>query len=155
MIKKVVAIIVFVMVVSSSIVGCTSQQQTTQTIGNATAATNADMAVAVKPVTLSQQIGTETPRPGYKFVAYDCTVKNINAQGRAVAINYFTLEDTQGKVYNFSGLSSDPSINNFKWSSHSQPGDTLGGVVVFEVPRNATLASLTYFDGSTKVLTTL
>ena len=154
MLKKVVAIIALLMTASLSIAGCTSQQQTTQSVGNATQE-NAAMSVSVKPVTLSQQISTETPRPGYEFVAYNCTVKNINAQNRPIAPNYWSLMDTGGRVYNISGLTIVQSLNPFGGTSHSQPGDVISGPVFFEVPQNATLKSLTYNDGSTNIVTTI
>jgi len=154
MLKKVVAIIALLMTASLSIAGCTSQQQTTKSVGNATQE-NAAMSVSVKPVTLSQQISTETPRPGYEFVAYNCAVKNINAQNRPIAPNYWSLMDTGGRVYNISGLTIVQSLNPFGGTSHSQPGDVISGPVFFEVPQNATLKSLTYNDGSTTIVTTL
>ena len=82
-------------------------------------------------------------------------MKNVNAPKRGIIItrNYLSLQDTQGRNYNVSGYSD--AVGPFNWSSHSQPGDVLGGIVVFEVPQNATLKSLTYFDGTTKIVTTL
>jgi hypothetical protein len=153
--KPITAIAVLVLVVAFlSVAGCTTQQQTTQS-GNATPATTADMSVAAKVVQTPQQIGGETPRPGYKFVAYNCTVKNINAQNRPIAPNYWSLMDTGGRVYNISGLTIVQSLNPFGGTSHSQPRDVISGPVFFEVPQNATLKSLTYNDGSTNIVTTI
>ncbi|MEI7827812.1 MAG: DUF4352 domain-containing protein, partial [Euryarchaeota archaeon] len=94
-------------------------------------------------------------QPNYKFVAYNCTVQNINASDRPVVITYFSAQDTRGNSYNFSSLSDDLVISNFKGSAHSQPGDILGGVIVFEVPRDASVLSITYFDGSTRIVSTV
>jgi hypothetical protein len=113
------------------------------------------MRVAVSATRLPNQIGRQEPQPSYEFVAYNCTVQNINASDRPVAISYFTAQDTRGNSYNFSSLSNDLTIGNFKGSAHSQPGDILGGIVVFEVPRDASVLSITYFDGSTRIVNTV
>jgi hypothetical protein len=113
------------------------------------------MRVAVSATRLPNQISTQEPQPNYKFVAYNCTVQNINASDRPVAINYFTAQDTRGNSYNFSGLSNDLAISNFNGSAHSQPGDLLGGIVVFEVQRDASVLSITYFDGITRIISTV
>jgi len=152
--RKTLGIIAFVLVVGV-IAGCTSQQQTTQTVGNASSETlgsNHGIAVTVIAVQSPSKIAA-APRPGYKWVALNTTVKNVNAPNRVITRNYFSLQDQQGRNYNMSGYSD--SLGNFNWSDHSQPGDVLGGIVVFEVPQNATLKSLTYFDGTTKIVTTL
>lgn len=117
--------------------------------------TNHGMRVAVSATRLPSQIGTQEARPNCKFVAYNCTVQNINATDRPVAINYFTAQDTRGNSYSCGNLSNDLTISNFKWSAHSQPGDNLGGIVVFEVPHEASVLSITYFDGNTRIVTTV
>jgi hypothetical protein len=113
------------------------------------------MRVAVSATRLPDQIGKEEPQPNYEFVAYNCTVLNINASDRPVAINYVTAQDTRGNSYNFSSLSNGLTSGNFKESAHSQPGDILGGIVVFEVPHDASVLSITYFDGSTRIVSTV
>lgn len=158
MIRKVLAIIVLVFVASLSIAGCTSQQQTTQSIGNATPATNADMLVAVKAVALSPQDQLAANKTGFKFVAYNCTVKNVGAKSRSIGYNSWELRDTQGSVYapalavNVTGQEWSKITEGNWWnpSGTSEPGDILHGIVVFEVPQNAQLKSLTYDDGVTE-----
>jgi hypothetical protein len=167
-----IAVLLLLVVVSLSIAGCTTtttNQTSSSTIASPSASptlnttntwwehlpTDHGMRVAVSAMRLPNQIDTQQPHPNYKFVAYNCTVLNINASDRPVAINYFTAQDTQGNSYHFSGLSNDLASNNFKESVHSQPGDILGGVVVFEVPRDASVLSITYFDGSTRIVSTV
>ena len=152
--KPITAIIILLLVVASLLVaGCTSSQQTT-TQSTGTTSTNQNIAVTVKAVQSPSQISSETPRPGYKWAVYNTTVKNVNAPNKAITRNYFSAQDTQGRNYNVSGGLSE-QIAPYNFSTHSQPGDVLGGIVVFEVPQNATLKSLTYFDGTTKIVTTL
>jgi len=152
--KSIAVITVLLLVASLSVAGCTNTttQQVNQSTGSAPA-TNSGIDVTVKAVQSPSQIGTQAPRTGYRFVVYNTTVNNVNAPNRVITRNYFSLQDTQGRNYNMSGLSD--TVGAFNWSSHSQPGDKLGGIVVFEVPQNATLKSLTYNDGITKIVTNL
>lgn len=111
--------------------------------------------VAVSAMRLPNQIDTKEPQPNYKFVAYNCTVQNVNASDRPVSIDCFTAQDTRSNSCNCSDLSNDLTISNFKGLAHSQPGDILGGIVVFEVSHEASVLSITYFDGSTRIVTTV
>jgi hypothetical protein len=113
------------------------------------------MRVAVSATRLPNLIDTIEPQPSYKFVAYNCTVQNINASDRPVSIDYFTAQDTRGNSYHCSDLSNVLTISNFKGSARSQPGDILGGIVVFEVPHDASVLSIAYFDGSTRIVSTV
>jgi len=167
-----IALPMLLVVVSLSIAGCTtltinltSSPTITSPSASPTKVTNNSwlehlpidhgMRVAVSAMRLPNQIDTKEPQPNYKFVAYNCTVQNINASDRPVSIDYLTAQDTRSNSYNYSDLSNDLTISNFKGSAHSQPGDLLGGMVVFEVPRNASVLSIPYFDGSTRIVSTV
>ena len=168
-----IAVPMLLVVVSLSIAGCTtlttnhtsSSPTVTSPSASPTQATNNSwlehlpidhgMRVAVSALRLPNQIDTKEPKPNNKFVAYNCTVQNINASDRPVSIAYFTAQDTRSNSYNCSDLSNDLTISNFKGSAHSQPGDILGGIVVFEVPHEASVLSITYFDGSTRIVSTV
>lgn len=117
--------------------------------------TNHGMRVGVSAIRLPDQIGTQEPRPNFRFVAYNCTVQNVNASDRPVAITYFTAQDTHGSSYNSSGLSNDRTTSSFRGSADSQPGNTFGGIVVFEVPRDVSVLSITYSHGITRIVSTV
>ena len=150
MIKKVI-LLGAVLAVTVLVTGCV--QSSTQSASNSSggAGVTGGMTASVTKVTVSQNIASNL-RAGYKYVGFNCTVKNVNADDRAVAYNFWTLRDTQGGVYNPVYLSS--ATGQFG-GTMSQPGDTISGVVVFEVPQNAQLKSLTYSDGIAKIVTTL
>jgi hypothetical protein len=167
-----IALPMLLVVVSLSIAGCTtlttnltSSPTITSPSASPTQVTNNSwlehlpidhgMRVAVSAMRLPTQIDTKEPQPNYKFVAYNCTVQNINASDRPVSIDYLTAQDTRSSSYNCSDLSNDLTISNFKGSAHSQPGDILGGIVVFEVPHEASVLSITYFDGRTRIVSTV
>jgi hypothetical protein len=153
--KPITVIAVLVLVVASLLVaGCTQTTTTTQS-SNGSATETGGITATAKAVTMPTLQHTVTPTPGNKYIAYNCTVKNINAQNRPIAPNYWSLMDTGGRVYNISGLTIVQSLNPFGGTSHSQPGDVISGPVFFEVPQNATLKSLTYNDGSTNIVTTI
>ncbi|MGZ4865358.1 MAG: DUF4352 domain-containing protein [Halobacteriota archaeon] len=152
---KLLVAAIAVVVASLLTAGCTSQQQTTQSANTSSENPSANNGITVSVTMLKSpsQIASQSPRPGYRWVAFNTTVKNVNAPNRVITRNYFSLQDAQGQNYNMSGYSD--ALGAFNWSAHSQPGDTLGGVVVFEVPQNAKLSSITYFDGTTKIVTTV
>jgi len=156
--KPITAIIVLLLVVASLLVsGCTTTNNTATN-----EPTTSDMSVTVKSVALSQQDQLAANKPGYKFVAYNCTVNNTGTKSRPVGYNSWELRDMQGGVYapalatNVSGTVWSRITNGNWWNpTTSNPRDVLRGIVVFEVPQNATLTSLTYNDGVTKIVTTL
>ena len=156
--KPMTAILVLLLVVASLLVsGCTTTNNTATN-----EPTTSDMSVTVKSVALSQQDQLAVNKPGYKFVAYNCTVNNTGTKSRPVGYNSWELRDMQVGVYapllatNVSGTERSRITNGNWWiPTTSKPGYVLQGVVVFEVPQNATLISLTYNDGVTKTVTTL
>jgi hypothetical protein len=117
--------------------------------------TDHGMRVAVSAMRLPSELSKQEPRPNHTFVAYNCTVLNVNATDRPVAINYVTAQDTRGNSYACSDLSNNLMTSPFKGSAWSQPGDILGGVVIFEMPQDASVLSITYFDGSTRIVSTV
>jgi len=160
--KKALPLVLISTILSISIADCT-QQQTTAPIGNASAAAgsaaagsaaagsaaaggsnqvvNGITATATQVVVPSSLGGA--PKLG-KFVAFDCTVKNVNANLRYVGTEYWTLRDASGTVYYPAGVSYLPG-NRFGPATTS-PGDVMKGTVIFDVPQNAQLKSLTYND---------
>jgi hypothetical protein len=135
--------------VFSATTGCTTT--TTQDA-------NAMNVTAVKAVQVPQHWGSglyagENPQAGNKLVGYNVTLKNVNAKDRGVGWNFWTLRDANGNVYSTVGR----GMTNYTvfGSQHTGPGDIVRGTVMYEVPKNATLKSLTYNDGSTKIVTNL
>jgi Domain of unknown function (DUF4352) len=143
--KPIAAIIVLSLVVASLVVtGCTTQ--TSAGAINATA----------KATTLPSIDGTNVPKAGYEYVGYSCTVKNVDANDRSISYLFWTLRDTEGNTYTPLWFPGDVSrLNQFDGLTRSQPDDIVKGNVIYEVPKNATLKSLTYDDGSSKIVVTL
>jgi len=99
------------------------------------------------------------PAAGNVFVAFNCSVENINAPtytNTIIGASYWSLRDKEGNVYDASMFASGtPGINVFKSINPSQPGDKASGYVFFEVPANhGDWKSLTYDDGSRTVVVT-
>jgi hypothetical protein len=149
--KPITAIIVLSLVVASLLVaGCTTSTTTKDT--------NA-LNMTYKAVQVPQKYGSgtyagETPKSGYKFIGYNVTVKNVNAKDRGFAYNDWELRDTQGGVYQADGRSGMVGFNTISYI-RTEPGDVVNGTLVYEVPQNAILKSLTYNDGSTEIVTNL
>ena len=155
--KSITAIIVLLFLVASlSVAGCTSQQQTTQTVGNATATPTATpnntdeglQVVYAKPVPNVPQVkGLATIKPGNVYVIFNCSVKNLNANDTVVWPDNFRLRDNAGNVYDgiLNVYGTSPDVKVFDANSHSIPGDITKGYVFFEVPSDhGTWKSLTY-----------
>jgi predicted heme/steroid binding protein len=126
--------------VLSSTTGCTTQE-TTSTVGNATA-------TQVAVPTLKYY----TPKDGYKFVAYNASVKNVNLKSQWIGLTYWQLRDTSGGVYSPATASYSSDLPKEFKSIDSQAGDIVNGIIIYEVPTGATLKSLTYDDGTHKTV---
>jgi hypothetical protein len=132
--------------VLSATTGCVQQETTSTVGGNASAGggSSASMAAIANQV---PYLSSLKPNSGYKYVAYDATVKNINAKSRWISASNWQLRDTSGGVYTVASPTYSLDIKEFK-SVDSHPGDTVNGVIIFEVPQSASPTSLTYDDGS-------
>ncbi|MGB9372165.1 MAG: hypothetical protein WCB79_09595 [Halobacteriota archaeon] len=104
--KPITTIIVLFLVLASLLEsGCTSTAKDVDGAVNPTQATavptadDVQVRVSASHATVPQQIGTCTPKAGYKYVAFNCTVKNI-ATSRLVTNPFdWQLRDTAGGVY--------------------------------------------------------
>lgn len=131
--------------------GCTSSDKNEQvgSVGNASADNSVPQSGAM--VVTATKVATpaipySTPKPGNKFVTFDCSVKNVNAKDRYISLSDWKLRDTAGGIYSYSSSTFSSAITGFESQSNTQPGDIVKGLVVFELPQNATLKSLTYDD---------
>ena len=143
--------------VLSATTGCTTQQ-TTQSAQNATGQQQASdaMSVTVKSAGSSMQVGSfNTPKAGYKYVLYNTTVKNNNVKSQGISPGFFTLRLSNGNVTNVDSAMYDPSINGLQNVMSSQPGDVVSGVIIFQIPTDATPQSIVYNDISHKITTNL
>ena len=156
--KKMLPLVLISAILFVSITGCT-QQQTTSSIGNSSAPAAGTAAAGTAAAGGSNQVvngisatATQvavpsplsgTPKLG-KFVAFDCTVKNVNANLRYVGTEYWTVRDASGRVYYPAGVSY--LLGNRFGPATTNPGDVVKGTVIFDVPQNAHLKSLTYND---------
>jgi hypothetical protein len=81
-----------------------------------------------------------SPKPGFRWVAFDVTVENTGTAQISFNPFYFTIKGTDNREYSqaFGGM--EPSLN----SGQHQPGEATRGWVTFEVPEGLPLATLTY-----------
>lgn len=143
--------------VLSSTTGCTTTE-TTSNVGNvANATTGGGSGNQASIVATANQVAVPTlkyytPKDGYKFVAFNATVKNTNLKSQWIGLTYWQLRDTSGGVYTPATASYSSDITKEFKSVDSQAGDIVNGIVIYEVPTGATLKSLTYDDGSHKTV---
>jgi len=140
-----IGIVGLVMLLVMSVCGCTTSQNTQQ---NQTAQLNNAISIAAKSVESPQQFNVSTPSPGNKYVLYNVTLTNMNARDRQVSPLFFALHDANNNVYNIHQLIQSRYLSQaFPYGyTITQPGDKMSGRIVFEVPQNAKLVTLTYDD---------
>jgi hypothetical protein len=86
-----------------------------------------------------------TPKPGYQFVKFYVTVKNVNDSGRDIGSTYyFKLFDSLNEGHTTAYVSGigDQLVTKSK----SIPGDKVSGTIVFEIKQNAKPKQLVYDD---------
>lgn len=151
--KKALPLLFVCTILLVGITGCTTQE-TTSNVGNASSGGGSGSSQAIS-VTATQttvpSFQSYTPKAGMKYVAYDATVKNINAKSRYIGPSNFQLRNASGGVYTVA-MPTYASDNPKELKGiNSQPGDVDNGIIIFEVPQNVQLTSLTYDDGTSKV----
>jgi hypothetical protein len=136
--------------------GCTTQN-TTQSSGGGTGQSSGNpLSVSIVPMGTAMQVGEfNTPKSGYQYVSYNVTVKNNNAPDQDMNPLFFSLRTSDGKVFDPDSAMYDQSVNGFQSASNTQPGDHASGTIIFQIPTGATPSSITYYDYSHKITTTL
>jgi hypothetical protein len=86
-----------------------------------------------------------TPKPGYQYVKFYVTIRNVNDSSRDIGNTYyFKLFDSLNEGHNPTSLSGigDQLVTKSK----SMPGDKVAGTIVFEIKQNAKPKQLVYDD---------
>lgn len=163
--KPITALIVISLVaVSLSVAGCpdstTSSPSPSDVQGKVsspqatavpTANNDAQLRVSATQATVPQQIGTYTPKAGYKYVAFNVTIRNIAAPKYYTNAYDWQLRDTAGGVYKPATPTYSSEIEGLD-GTNTMPGDIVSGLIVYEVPQNATLKSITWSGGLNNVI---
>jgi hypothetical protein len=147
--KKLAIIIVFVVIASLSIAGCTKQQLTAQV---QTPSGSSNIAVTINSQQTANQIGSGffagTPQAGNKFLIFDVTVTNQNENNWPIGSPlYFKLTTADHSVHQYSSSTYYLGANALTLVSGTNPGEKVTGQIAFEIPQSATAKTLTYNDG--------
>ena len=164
--KSITTIAVLLLVVASLLVsGCitSKNEQTVQANSTITQSPNRTT-VSITATSLGSANSITTTYSavisalnGNKFVKYAVYFENINAKGIDSDMgnpNSLTLRDTKSNLYSFDANTfgiADQQVNGktlkpLTVQISTQPGDKYSGIVVFQIPTNATPKSLTYND---------
>lgn len=145
--------------VLSATTGCITPQNTVQQAASTPAGQQSSgdpISVTVTPTGTSMQVGSyNTPKTGYKYVSYSVTVKNNNANNQIVSPGFVSLRTSDGKAYDVDSAMYDKSVDGLQNVMSTQPGDTVSGTVIYQIPQSATPTSILYNDYSHKVTTNL
>jgi len=169
--RPITAIAVLLLVVASLLVsGCTTSknEQTVQANSTNTPSQNSPT-VSVTATSLGSANSVTTNHGavisslnGNKFVKYAVYFENIKAKGVDADMgnpNSLKLRDTKSNLYSFDtntfGIA-DQQVNGKTLKGltvqiGTRPGDKYSGIVVFQIPTNATPKSLTYDDYVNKI----
>ena len=154
--KPITAIAVLLLMVSSlSVAGCTvilPESQNTPHNVTTKVASSGNLTVSVQALGERQrfsvgQLISYSAEQGYKLAVYDVNITNLDEPRQGGNTTFFTLTAGNGTTYQAAISTLSPQVIG--------KGGTLSGQVVFEIPQNTTLKSLTYDDGTTKIVTTL
>jgi Domain of unknown function (DUF4352) len=160
--KPITAVIVLLLVAATS--GCIDNNRIneTQTTAQPNSAASNTPSAGQAQVSVNAQYQTytppsqytPTPKPGYQYVQFYVTVKNLNDEGVDLGNPfYFSLFDNTNQGYGASGVTFLAG-NMIKDIPNSHPGDTTVGTIFFEIKQGATPQKLMYNDFSNKVTVT-
>jgi hypothetical protein len=87
------------------------------------------------------------PASGHKFAIFDITLTNVNAPNLYMGNpNYFKLSTSSGMAYSYSSktfLYATPMTG----VDHTTPGESVRGIIVFEIYSSDTATQMLYNDG--------
>jgi hypothetical protein len=109
------------------------------------------ISVTINPI--GHIVLVESNRTYKNVFSYNATLKNNDVHYLPLNLTYFSLRTSDGAVYN---------VTNATYYDHmgvdlarTQPGDKVSGMIGFEIPQNATPASIIYADHYHKITTNL
>lgn len=154
MIKKVaiITVITALFIVFSASIAGGIQQKAQATAATQQPTVGSGILVSASQVSVSQQICGYTPNVGYKFVGFYCTVHNVADPGLDVHMGQWILRDTAGGVYQQADPTFCSNMGMFPVIENTQPGDIISGNIIYSVPQNAQLKSITYNGPSNSVI---
>jgi len=130
----VVLILVSVLIATS---GCiTANVTSNKTASESNNDVSKGLVISAKPVSSPPQtMGGVAPHAGNVYVVYNCTVKNVGAEGVDLIAYYWHLRGPNGYYDAINKLPVQPPEMSHIDNSHV--GDVASGYVFFEVPANA------------------
>jgi hypothetical protein len=149
MIQRQAVAVALVLTASLLVAGCTSQkpQQTTPT-AILTNAAQSGLVIRATPAQVPQTISEATHAPDHQFFSFNVTIENIDASATRIGPENFQIKDSKGAI---AGVAATPvQIAGVRMLSTTtlQPGDTVNGVVVLDVPQGHQWTKLVYYNGS-------
>lgn len=149
MTRRTAVIIGLVVIASLLIVGCTSQisQQVTPTA----APTNtppSGLIIRATPARVPQAIDDGPHAPDHEFFGFNVTIENVNAPNARVGPNNFQIKDLKGAIDGVAVAPVQTAGVRMLSTTTMQPGDTVNGVIILNVPQGHQWTKLVYYDGS-------
>lgn len=147
--KLVSAVIVLLFVLTVAGAGCTSSPTTTSPSPQAqtTQTAQTGLMLTVTPQGEATTIGSLSKADtGNKFVLYNATLKNIDIKNLDVNPFWFDMRLSNGSSVGLDLFATVASQGYFPMTNATQPGDTVNGTIVFEIPQTAIPVAISYND---------
>ncbi len=142
-------IIAFVIFASLLIVGCTSQisQQVTPTAAPSNTPPSG-LVIRATPARVPKAIDDGPHTPDHEFFGFNVTIENVNAPNALVGPNNFQIKDLKGATDGVAVAPVQTAGVRMLSTTTMQPGDTVNGLVILDVPQGHQWTKLVYYSGS-------
>lgn len=165
-------IVIAVILIMTATCACTNRNENRATIQASSTTPSASSVAPTKTTvrvtatslgssqSLTSPFGTPTAAAtGNKFVKYAIYCENVNAKDTLMGNpNFLKLRDTDSNIYSYDSSTfllqqqvNGMTLKGLQGEPNTQPGDKYSGLIVFQIPQNATPKSLTYSDYTNRI----
>lgn len=145
--RKAVAI-PLVLIASLFVAGCASQkpQQTTPTAIPTNTAQNG-LVIRAAPARVPQTISEASHAPDHQFFGFSITVENIDAPATRISPENFQIKHSKDAIDRVTVAPVQNAGVRMLSTTTMQPGDTVNGIVVLDVPQGHQWTKLVHYNG--------
>jgi hypothetical protein len=141
--------------VLASTTGCLSATPSHQTASNAPTGSGTDYNVSISARVVSFQTmaimnatGISEVKAGDRLIGIECTLHDGNVANLNTSWHDWTAIDSQGTLYRYNWQNNNYVANSYT-ASTIHPGETARGIVIYEIPVNATITKMRWTDQET------
>lgn len=96
----------------------------------------------------------EAPARGSRYVAFELTAQAMDRAAIRLATNQIVIQDSDGFLIESENIrNAENNLDGFFQNAEVEPGESIGGLLVYTLPSGITPVRLYYFDRSNRLLT--